>query len=326
MQVNNIFKLLILLLSISNCFVEEDYTGFYKTEAWLETDHFGSGFHFIPDRTKPNIWVRVFKYDGAISEVVGIPNNNAVGRHANWSNVNWSDQNNKIMNGGDYHRLIQRIDFAQPLGMVAKGSTQCGGGRCYGDWLDNEDIWDHATKDYLDKDGVSFLKLSDKMNGKIRTRYRFQIYVEDNTSAWFKDAAGKYDLATHESNNDGTRQYYPLKDVVFRITESTTGVPNEIDVEQSAGHELYIRKSVWEDKSRPDDFDVLSQPAGARWVNGRLVYNFSHNHQFRKAVDYIVSIQAIDIHGNDRLLRFPMKMSPVGAMEIRNSASDGKRN
>ena len=274
MQVDNIFKLLILLLSISNCFVEEDYTGFYKTEAWLETDHFGSGFHFIPDRTKPNIWVRVFKYDGAISEVVGIPNNNAVGRHANWSNVNWSDQNNKIMNGGDYHRLIQRIDFAQPLGMVAKGSTQCGGGRCYGDWLDNEDIWDHATKDYLDKDGVSFLKLSDKMNGKIRTRYRFQIYVEDNTGAWFKDASGKYDLATHESNNDGTRQYYPLKDVVFRITESTTGVPNEIDVEQSAGHELYIRKSVWGDKSRPDDFDIRSQPTDAHTVNEQACIQF----------------------------------------------------
>ena len=309
-----------------NCFSENDYTGRKTTEAWLETDHFGSGFHFVPDRSKPNIWVRIFKYDGAISEVVGIPNNNAVGRHANWSNVNWSDQNNKIMNGGDYHRLIQRIDFNKPLGRVAKGSTKCGGGRCYGDWLDNEDIWDHAKKDYLDKDGKSFLKLSDKMNGKIRTRYRFQIYVEDNTGTWLKDASGKYDHETHESNKEGTKQYYPLKDVVFRITESTTGVPDEIDVEQSAGHELYIRKSVWEDKSRADDFYVHSQPADSRWVNGRLVYNFSHNHQFRKAVDYIVSIQAIDIHGNDRLLRFPMKMSPVGAMEIRNSASDGKRN
>ena len=113
---------------------------------------------------------------------------------------------------------------------------------------------------------------------------------------------------------------------MFRVTESSTGLPDEIDVEQSIGHELYIRKSVWEDKSRPDDFDVLSQPNDARWVNGRLVYNFSHNHQFRKATDYIISIQAIDIHGNDRLLRFPMKMSPVGGMEIRNSSSDGKRN
>ena len=325
MQVDYIFRLLILVVSVTNFFAEE-FTGIYKTEGWLETDHFGSGFHYIPDRIKPNIWVRVFKYDGAISEVVGIPNNNAVGRHANWSNVNWSDTNNKTMTGGDYHRLIQRIDFTQPLGKVSKGSTQCSGGRCYGDWLNNENIWDYSKKDYLDKNGVSFLKLSNNMNGKIRTRYRFQIYVEDNTGIWWKDASGKYDMATHNSNEKGTTEYYPLRDVVFRITESSTGVPDEIEVEQSAGHELYIRKSVWEDKSRPDDFDKRLQSIDSQFVNGRLVYNFSHNHQFRKAVDYIVSIQAVDIHGNDRLLRFPMKMSPVGAMEIRNSASEGSRN
>ena len=36
----------------------------------------------------------------------------------------------KIMNGGDHHRLIQRIDFTQTLGRINKGSTR---GGSYGD-------------------------------------------------------------------------------------------------------------------------------------------------------------------------------------------------
>ncbi len=325
MLVEQILKLLILLISLSNCFSEE-ITGYFKTEAWLETDHFGSGFHFIPDRSRPNIWIRVFKYDGAVSEVVGLPNNNTVGRHSNWQDVNWNDENNQMMSGGDYHRLIQRIDFNLPLGQVNPGSTSCGGGRCYGDWLNNDAVWDYSIKDYLDNKGLSFLKVSNKMNGKIRTRYRFQIYIEDNTGAWYKDASRGYDLGTHQSNSNGTKQYYPLKDVVFRITEGSTDLAIEKDPSQSTNHEVYIRKSVWEDKSRPDDFDIRSTPTNSRWVNGRLVYNFSHNHQFRRATDYLISVHAIDIHGNDRVLRFPMKMSPVGTVNIQNSTSEGHRN
>ena len=51
----------------------ENITNFRKTEGWLETDHFGSGYHLVPDYIKPNIWIKAFKYDGAVGDVAGLP-------------------------------------------------------------------------------------------------------------------------------------------------------------------------------------------------------------------------------------------------------------
>lgn len=308
----------ILIFIISPCWVwGKQITGYFKTEGWLETDHFGSGFVLVPDRTRPNIWIRVYKDDGAISEVVGLPNNNSVGRHSNWSGVNFEQPNNQLMKGGDYYRLIKRIDFNAGMGKV-DASGKCGGGRCYGDWLNDDETWDAELNPYNDKAGASFLKTSDRMNGKIRTRYRFQIYVEDNTSIWYRDANGKY--------NDDTKPepYFPLKDVVFRITTADKATSVERDVTVSDNHEVYIRKSAWEDGSKSNDFKVASMPLQSRWVNGRLVYNFTHAHEFRTASDYIVSVHATDVFGNDRVLRFLLSMSPVGAMDIRDSATEAK--
>lgn len=318
MQIVNILKIIILFLLITFSWGEQ-ITGYFKTEGWLETDHFGSGFVIVPDRTRPNIWVRVFKFDGAQSDVIGLPNNNSVGRHADWSKINWDDPQNQIMRGGDYYRLIKRIDFSGELGKVPSGSTKCSGGRCYGDWLNNDETWDAEINPYNDKNGRSFLKPSNNINGKMRTRYRFQIYVEDNTLVWYRDKNGNYENTTENPDT-----YFPLKDVVFRITTKENATSVERDVTAKENHELYIRKSSWPDKSRPDDFKVKSLPPQSRWVNGKLVYNFSQTHEFRSASDYVVSVHAVDVFGNDRVLRFPLSMSPVGAMKLNDSSTEVK--
>ena len=79
-----IIRLLLFTFSVSLAYSMNlnNITNFFKTEGWLETDHFGSGYHLIEDHMRPNIWMQVFKYDGAVGEVVGLPNNMLVGRNS----------------------------------------------------------------------------------------------------------------------------------------------------------------------------------------------------------------------------------------------------
>lgn len=322
-----IYNTLIAVLFVVS--LPAEITGYFRTDGWLETDHFGSGYHVVPDRTRPNIWLRAFKYDGAVSEVVGLPNNNITGRHSNWDDpsLNLDLPDNKHLLGGDYFRLVRRIDWSQDLGAVNLSTGKCGSGRCYGDWLNDDPVWDENVKSYKDKDNSSFLQFTNEMNGRIRTRYRFQIYVEDNVAFWYKDANGGYDLDTHKSNPDGTKKYYPFQDVVFRITErSIFDSRPEPAIDDPAGDEFYIRKSEWaSDATQKDDFKIEDAPPEIRWVNGRLVFNFTVFHKFRQPKDYVIQVTAVDKSNNSRTLRVPISMEAVGGLDLQNKASEGSK-
>jgi len=300
-------------------------TNFYKTEGWLETDHFGSGYHLVEDHFRPNLWMKVFKYDGAVGEVVGLPNNILAGRSSGFKNG--SSSGIPYPPGGGYDKLMNRIPWETAMDSIDPSSGQCSGsGRCYGDFLNNDEIWSASAADVADKNGDSFFLLSERMNGKARTRYRFQIFVEDNSPYWLKDKDGGYDLAKHEDAPEGTQKYYPLQDVVVRIKELSSFDESTIPaIEDSSEDELYVRKSEWRGQPAPDDFKIEDQPAETRLVNGYPVYNFTVFHSFRKAVDYMVEVTAVDIAGNRRILRIPLSMSPVGALSIQDRASQGKR-
>ena len=298
-------------------------TNFRKTEGWLETDHFGSGYHLIEDHMLPNIWMQVFKYDGAVGEVVGLPNNMLVGRNSGFKDPSSS---NSYPKGGGFHQLMQRIPWDTAMATINPSSGKCsGGGRCYGDFLNNEEIWSADGEDVLDRNGNSFFSLSERMNGKARSRYRFQIYVEDNTPYWLKDKDGGYDLSKHENDPSSSARYYPFQDVVVRIREMSQFDGSITALDDSSKDELYVRKSEWKDNSAPDDFKIASQPVENRMVNGYPVYNFTVFHSFRKAVDYLVEVTAVDMAGNRRILRVPLSMDPVGSLSIQDRSSDGRK-
>ena len=136
---------------------------YYMTEGWL-SDHAGSGFHITEDYTKPNIWMRIFRYDTAVSQVIGLPNNESAGSHADWGDS--LELSNPPMKGGDYYKLLRLVDFNEETATVDDSGECSSSGRCYGDWLNNELLWDSQTKDYLGLGGVSFLKLDDKLQGQ----------------------------------------------------------------------------------------------------------------------------------------------------------------
>ena len=109
-------------------------------------------------------------------------------------------------------------------------------GRCYGDWINNEELWeDSASKGkYKDKQGKSYLLLqfpgqaNNEPHGASRTRFRFDVFVEDNTPYWLRDSDFQQGSAMSEQYNDWDKSdspaepFYPLKRVVFRITSATS--------------------------------------------------------------------------------------------------------
>ena len=319
----SLISLLALGLFVLNSFA---YTGFKKTEGWLETDHYGSGFHIIPDVFKPNIWIRVFKFDGAVSDVVGLPNSNIVGRSAEWGDVDLSGDAPKFLRGGDYFRLVRQVDFNQEIARPDADGNCSGGNRCFGDWVNNAPIWDDTIFSPKRKDGRSFFMLKDEIYGKMKTRYRFQIYVEENVAHWLKDKNGDYDIGTHEGEPDSTEKYYALKEVVVRIIEMDKYDPGaDLSDDDQASAELYHRKSEWKSDPRPDDFRINAMDPQERFVNGRLVYNFNLFHTFRKSTNYMIVVTALDMSDNRRTLRVPISMDPVGGLNIQNKTSGGKK-
>ena len=166
---------------------------YFMTEGWLESDHAGSGFHLVDNYSKPNIWMRVFRYDTAVSQVVGLPNNETAGSSADWGDS--LDSSNPPMRGGDYYKLLRTVDFDKELAEIQNDGKCSPSGRCYGDWINNELLWSVTVEDYKNKNGESFLGLRDDLQGQKRTRYRFDVFIEDNTPFWFKDKDGNYDLS-----------------------------------------------------------------------------------------------------------------------------------
>jgi|SaaInl4_135m_RNA_FD_contig_61_391223_length_2337_multi_2_in_0_out_0_2 hypothetical protein len=294
---------------------------FYKTEGWLQTDHSGSGFHLVRDFNRPNIWVRIFKVDTSTTDVIGLPNDLLAGSHAKWDGVIDSDV--PALRGGDYFRLIQRVAFSTSVADLDPGSGACtGGGRCYGDWVNNDLLWGVDGEDYQDKDSRSFFEVLEEINGQKRTRYRFTIFVEDNLPFWFKDQNDGYDLSADKTQ---AILYYPLNRVIVRITESGNFDPSFDDAPSpdynsydSSGDEFFMEK-------KGIDLRVASVPQESRLKNGRLVYNFPVVHAFQKSTDYIIQVVAEDMELNRRVMRFRLNMNPLGGLDIQDRSSGGRK-
>ena len=294
---------------------------FYKTEGWLQTDHAGSGFHLLRDFTRPNIWVRIFKYDDAKSDVIGLPNNTSAGKHVNWDGVTTDE--NPALKAGDYYRLIQRVPFSEAVANIDPGSGECtGGGRCYGDWVNNDLVWGLDGKTIKDKDGRSFFEPLPEMNGQKKTRYTFTVFVEDNQAFWYKDSSGGYNLSSEKSD---AQLYFPLSRVIVRITPKEAynssfdeNLEANYDAYESTADEFYMHK-------KDADFKVDNIPAESRIINGRLVYNFPVIHSFQLDTNYVVQIIAEDMEYNRRVLRFEMSMGSLGGLDINESSTGGRR-
>ena len=313
---------------------------YYMTEGWLESDHAGSGFHITEDYTKPNIWMRIFRYDTAVSQVIGLPNNESAGSHADWGDS--LELSNPPMKGGDYYKLLRLVDFNEETATVDDSGECSSSGRCYGDWLNNELLWDSQTKDYLGLGGVSFLKLDDKLQGQKRTRYRFDIFVEDNTPFWFKDSDGNYDMSkvptgggyhisaaqTESPIVEENKLYYPIEQVVFRIVEQSKmqSLPNEDASEDNWNS--YFEDQTWSEyyvHKKDSDLMVERNELQIQRTNGRLVFNFSVYHAFQKKSDYLIQIVVQDHSGNRRALQAPISIERLKGLELRDGASDGTR-
>ncbi len=294
---------------------------FYKTEGWLESDHAGSGFHLIRDKVRPNIWVRVFRYDTAVSGLAGLPNNLMAGQHVDWGTRLDNEEN--PARGGDFYKLLRRVDFTKNLAFVDPGTGGCqGSGRCYGDWINNDLVWGPDLNDYRDKNGKSFFRFDDQINGKKRTRYRFTIFVEDNLPFWFKDRNLGYDLSSDRSESI---LYYPLSRVIVRITDKDQydpafdSAPNpDYNGYDSSLDEFYLQKQA-------QDMEVSRRPEETRRINGKLVFNFQIIHSFRKSNEYWLTVVAIDMEENRRVLHVPLSMNPLGGIQIQDRSNDLRR-
>lgn len=309
---------------------------YFKTEGWLESDHSGSGFHLVDDHVKPNLWMRVFRYDTAVSQVIGLPNNENTGSDAQWVPGDF-EGDNPMMKGGDYYRLLKLVDFSTPISAVDSEGNCKGGARCYGDWINNDLLWNYQIKDYVGNDGISFLRLRDNIMGQRRTRYRFDIYVEDNTPFWFKDSDGEYKLSeipedggynlNHIDEDEETTNamYYPIEQIVFRICkkDKLALLPDENDPKTQ--WDAYMQDTEWSEffvHKKDKDLMVSKTQIQSRRVNGRLVYNFAVFHSFQESSDYIIQLVAEDHSGNRRAMHVPINIEGLRGLEIRDQASD----
>lgn len=316
---------------------------FTQTQGWLEADHAGSGFHMNDDYVKPNIWLRVFRYDTAKSDVAGLPNNETAGNN---DIVDWGTSLagfNPPMRGGDYYKLLKKVDFATNPADIDQTTGQCkASGRCYGDWVNDDLIWDDKVKSYTGKNGEKFLTLNPELNGQKRTRYRIDIFVEDNTPFWFKDKDGAYDfnqIPDLVTNADGSydrtavenrigdnEMYYPYKNVMFRIATESKLTSNPVPAEDAgdAAWENYLKDDTWaeyyvvktEEELRVEDMDLEF-----RRKNGRLVLNFAVYHAFQQQDDYVMQVIAQDMSLNTRVLQVYLSMDRLKGLQINDKAT-----
>lgn len=299
----------------------------WKTEAWQEFDYFGAGYHVTWDKIKPNIWVRVKRMDGEVEGLVGIPNNVMAGHAADWS-LTYDPLN-----------LYSRINFSQDVATVDADSGDCsGGGRCYGDWVNNVEVWDGGAdaNKYKDKNGLSFLTLqfpdqgSSDPHGAARTRFRFDVFVEDNTPYWLRDpdyTQGSSESTAYDDWDDPAtpaEPHYPFKRVIFRVTNSTS--PSSDDDRQPA--DIYYTDR---DSSNPQFADIFMinnediNPIEQRVRWGKHVYSFTEFFQFPSEGSFFMEVTAIDMEDNRRTLRIPIDIGRLGGLNLQDKSNEGSR-
>lgn len=273
------FLILFLLFAQSFAGGKKKTVYTYITEQWTERDFFGSGLHMVTDKIRPNISMLVHKVDGEKTDLVGVPNSAQAGEPSLMKPAPFGPY--------DPLFLLSRID-------TTKDVTA----RKYGDWTNDMALWDPAAN-LRDANNRNFMELLPEMNGEKGTRYRFTVYVEDNTPFWFK-------------NEGGPVLYFPYQLVIFRITEASGGT-DMADAFEETGikDELCIVKKT-------DELRLSFTPEEHRLRGGRHVFNFVVYHNFKMATDYILMVSARDIEGNERVMRVPISMDPLSGIQLEN--------
>ncbi|PCJ18028.1 MAG: hypothetical protein COB02_11920 [Candidatus Cloacimonadota bacterium] len=306
----------------------------YVTESWMENDYFGSGFHFNWDKIKPNIKVEVTKSDGELIDTVGLPNNVQAGDSV------------KPITLYDRNLLASRVP-STGVATFNESSGKCeSDGRCYGDWVNNEDSWEDAgAGKHLDSKGDSFLQLrysgmgaNDEHAAK-KTRFRFTVFIEDNTPFWLRNDAGSYTGAEDPSTN--VVYYFPLQRVVIRLGEWGQGscsmaVPKDTDADsvfdtfddRQSGDEAFIRFDADPTKDLKS-FEINNDdtvPFEKRVIGGKHVFTNSFYHTFQEEKTYCMMVTAQDMGRNRRVLRFPIRIGKQKGVKIHDSSISTQHN
>ncbi|MCO4781313.1 MAG: hypothetical protein KC646_03255 [Candidatus Cloacimonetes bacterium] len=309
----------------------------YVTESWMENDYLGAGFHFNFDKIKPNIWVEVTKSDGELIDTVGLPNNVQAGDSV------------KPPTTYDRNKLNSRV----PAGPVATFNEDTGicvaDGRCYGDWVNNEDSWQDDGSGtypgkyggkYTDSAGDSFLQLrfddmasDDLEHAPKKTRFRFNVFIEDNTPFWLRNDAGSYTGA--EDTATPVVYYFPLQTVTMRLGEWGQGScsaapPNDASDDSTfdafdqrkPGDEAFMRYDADPAKDLTS-FEINNDatvPFEKRVIGGKHVFSKAFYHTFQEEKTYCMMVSAQDMGRNRRVLRFPIRIGKQKGVKIHDSS------
>jgi hypothetical protein len=290
----------------------------FKTEMWQENDYLGAGYHITWDRIRPNLWVRIHRVDGEVTDTVGLPNNVMAGQYANWNLV--YNRNN----------LYSRIPD-QDLAALDPSSGNCtGSGRCFGDWINNEAVWEEGLNPgkYKDSQDQSFLILKfprqgpNAPHGQKRTRFRFDVFVEDNTPYWLRDSSGAYsDWASPATPSE---PYYPLKRVLFRLTSATSvAVDNNRRPEDIYFTERDMEKSGDEEVFKINNEQLNPIEKRVRW--GKHIYSFTEFFAFPAEGQFFLEVSAEDMEGNARSLRVPIMIGKLGGLQLKDRSEESRR-
>ena len=298
----------------------------FVTEMWKEVDYLGAGYHITWDKIRPNIWVRIRRTDGELSSTIGLPNNVMAGANANWD-IPYDDNNL-------YSRLPD--DSLATLNLDGECLSD---GRCYGDWINNDELWEESVKPgaYKDSEGKSYLLLQfpgqaiDDPHGASRTRFRFDIFIEDNTPYWLRDPDFQQGSAVSEQYNDWDNSespaepYYPLKRVVFRITSASSAATNDTRQREDIFYtDRNMEKPGFEDLFKINNLDVNPIEQRIRW--GKHVYSVTEFFDFPSEGQFYMEVSAIDMEDNRRVLRVPINIEKLRGLKLSNESSDATRN
>ncbi len=290
----------------------------FKTEMWQENDYLGAGYHISWDRIRPNLWVRVHRVDGEVADTVGLPNNVMAGQYANWSLT--YNRNN----------LYSRIP-GEDLCAVDPSSGDCtGSGRCYGDWINNEPVWEEGLNPgkYEDSQGDSFLILKfpgqgiNNPHGQRRTRFRFDVFVEDNTPYWLRDSSGGY--ADWSNPATPSEPYYPLRRVLFRLTSAAASAPDK----NRRPEDFYFSERDMEKAGDEEIFKINNEQINpiekrVRW--GKHIYSFTEFFAFPSEGQFFLEVSAEDMEGNARTLRVPIMIGKLGGLLLKDRSQESGR-
>jgi hypothetical protein len=290
----------------------------FVTEQWQESDYLGAGYHVQWDRIRPNIWVRVHRVEGEVTDTVGLPNNAMAGQGAEWDLP--YDRNN----------LFSRIPNSE-ISAVEPDSGECtGGGRCFGDWVNNEETWEESRNPgkYKDSEGDSFLTLTfpdqggSEPHGQRRTRFRFDVFVEDNTPYWLRDNSGGY--SDWDNPAAPAEPYYPFRWITFRITSATDPATDLV----RRSEDLYFTERNMEKAGDEDIFKINDERVNpiekrVRW--GKHIYSFTESFSFPVEGLFHMEVNAEDMEGNGRNLRVPISIGKLGGIKLQDRSTDAQK-